>query len=54
MSKQQFRVTNFKPETLARIKQANDIVAEYDGQVIAAEKIERDRVSAAIERSREA
>jgi len=39
MSKQQFRVTNFKPETLARIKQANDIIAEYGGQKLTARQV---------------
>jgi hypothetical protein len=36
VSTQQFRVTNFKPDTLSRIEQAVSIVAEYDGQKLTA------------------
>jgi len=39
MSKQQFRVTNFKGDTLARIKQANSIIAEYGGQKLTARQV---------------
>lgn len=37
--KETFRVTDFKPETLARIKQANDIIAEYGGQKLTARQV---------------
>jgi len=39
MSTQQFRVTNFRPDTQARIDQANTIIAEYDGQRLTARQI---------------
>lgn len=39
MSTQQFRVTNFKPETLAKIEQAASIIAEYDGQKLTARQV---------------
>ncbi len=39
MSEQQFRVTNFKPETLARIEQAASIIAEYEGQKLTARQV---------------
>jgi len=41
MSTQQFRVTNFKPETLARIEQAASIIAEYEGQKLTARQVSR-------------
>lgn len=39
MSEQQFRVTNFRPDTLARIRQANAIIAEYGGQKLTARQV---------------
>jgi hypothetical protein len=33
MSKQQFRVTNFRPDTLATIAKADAIISEYGGQI---------------------
>lgn len=39
MSKQQFRVTNFRAETLERIAQANTIISEYDGQKLTARQV---------------
>lgn len=39
MSRQQFRATNFRPDTLARIRQANAIIAEYDGQKLTARQV---------------
>lgn len=37
--KQLYRPTNFKPETLARIVQAQEIIAEYDGQKLTARQV---------------
>lgn len=39
MSKQQYRVTNFQPETLARIQQAQAIIKEYSGQKLTARQL---------------
>lgn len=39
MSKQQFRVTNFRPDTLERIRQAASIIAEYGGQKLTARQV---------------
>jgi hypothetical protein len=39
MSEQQFRVVNFRDATLARIRQAQGIIAEYDGQRLTARQI---------------
>jgi hypothetical protein len=39
MSRQQFRVTNFRSDTLARIAQANAIIGEYGGQKLTARQI---------------
>ncbi len=39
MSEQQYRATNFKPETLARIKQLNAILAEYEGQKLTSRQV---------------
>ena len=37
--KTQYRVTNFRPETLARIQQAKSIIAEYSGQKLTARQV---------------
>lgn len=39
MSKQQFRVTNFRPDTLASIAKADAIIAEYGGQKLTARQV---------------
>jgi len=39
MSRQQFRSTNFRPDTLTRITQAAAIIAEYDGQKLTARQV---------------
>lgn len=39
MSAQQFRVINFRPDTLAKIKQAQEIISEYGGQRLTARQI---------------
>lgn len=39
MSTQQFRVTNFKADTLERIEQANAIISEYGGQKLTARQV---------------
>jgi hypothetical protein len=48
VSTQQFRVTNFKADTLARIEQANSIIAEYGGQKLTARQVYYRFVSALI------
>lgn len=37
--KETYRVTNFKPDTLQRIEQANAIIAEYGGQKLTARQV---------------
>lgn len=39
MTTQQFRVTNFRPDTLAKIEQAVAIIREYDGQKLTARQV---------------
>lgn len=39
MAKTQYRVTNFRAETLARIEQARSIIAEYSGQKLTARQL---------------
>lgn len=39
MTKQQFRVTNFRPDTLASIAKADAIIAEYGGQKLTARQV---------------
>jgi hypothetical protein len=39
MTTQQFRVTNFRPDTLAKIAQAVSIINEYDGQKLTARQV---------------
>lgn len=39
MSEQQFRSTNFRPDTLARIAQARSIISEYEGQKLTARQV---------------
>src|ERR1700749_4426483 len=37
--KTQFRVINFRPDTLATIKRADDIISEYGGQKLTARQV---------------
>lgn len=39
MSKQQFRITNFRPDTLVSIAKADAIIAEYGGQKLTARQV---------------
>ena len=39
MSKQQFRVTNFREDTLSIIAKADAVIAEYDGQKLSARQV---------------